>query len=388
MHVTFVFDGLQFGGIERVGVEYIKLLYRNGYGVNIVNLKPKLNAMEKELPKDIKIFHIPYPRAITSQRYSKLKRYGIIGKCVCYLGTVFLEIFQTIYKFFYGNKLPGPDIAIAFSGHFNDLAFVSKNFAQSRKIAWLHGSETSYCELSPGFPELYGKIKNLVCLLNKDDEKITAFNRKKGINKIRIYNPVNLADRIVDDCLVGNLKSAYGDFVLMVGRLAKDKDQATLIHSIKILREKYSLKKNLLLVGDGSEKSRLEQLAKDQGLDKQVVFAGARYDVQNFYKAATVYAHASPAEGLPTVLLEAMFYGLPIASTNSEPGVKEILGDDCGLVTPVGDAEALAYSLYRLYTDGQKRTEIIKNGKLRILDFTPERIILRLEDYMGKLPQE
>ena len=73
MHVTFVFDGLQFGGIERVGVEYIKLLYRNGYGVNIVNLKPKLNAMEKELPKDIKIFHIPYPRAITSQRYSKLK---------------------------------------------------------------------------------------------------------------------------------------------------------------------------------------------------------------------------------------------------------------------------------------------------------------------------
>ena len=55
MHVTFVFDGLQFGGIERVGVEYIKLLYRNGYGVNIVNLKPKLN-----FPKISKfsIYHI------------------------------------------------------------------------------------------------------------------------------------------------------------------------------------------------------------------------------------------------------------------------------------------------------------------------------------------
>ncbi|HBI63328.1 MAG TPA: hypothetical protein DDY31_19310, partial [Lachnospiraceae bacterium] len=133
------------------------------------------------------------------------------------------------------------------------------------------------------------------------------------------------------------------------------------------------------------EKGRLEQLVKSQGLDKQVIFVGARYDVQNFYKAATVYAHSSPAEGLPTVLLEAMYYGLPIASTNSEPGVKEILQDDCGLITPVGDAESLAYSLYHLYIDDQKRTEIIKNGKSRIRDFMPERVILQLENFMGKL---
>lgn len=385
MDVTFVFDGLQLGGIERVGVEYIKLLCQNGYSVNIVNLRPSLNAMEKELPNEIEICHIPYPRAITSQRYSKLKRYGIIGKCVFYPGAVFCEIFQTVYKLMYKKKLAGPDIAIAFSGHYNDLAFVSRTFGRSKKIAWLHGSETSYRELSPGFPELYRKIRNLVCLSNKDDEKITAFNAKNGINKIRIYNPVNLAGRMIDDRLVRNLKSAYGDFVLMVGRLAKDKDQAMLIHSIKILHEKYSLKKNLLLLGDGPEKSTLEQLAKNQGLEKQIVFVGARYDVQNFYAAATVYAHASPAEGLPTVLLEAMFYGLPIASTNSEPGVKEILRNDCGLITPVGDAESLAYSLYRLYTDGQKRTELITNGKLRIQDFMPERIILQLEKFMDKL---
>lgn len=199
MYVTFVFDGLQFGGIERVGVEYIKLLSQRGYSVDIVNLKPKLNAMEKELPKGTEIRYIPYPREITSQRYSKLKRHGIIGACVFYLGAAFCESSQMVYKLFYKKKLPRPDIAIAFSGHYNDLAFVSKNFGQSKKIAWLHGSEASYSELSPGFPELYGKIKNLVCLSNKDDEKIAAFNRKKGINKIRIYNPVNLADRIVDE---------------------------------------------------------------------------------------------------------------------------------------------------------------------------------------------
>ena len=95
----------------------------------------------------------------------------------------------------------------------------------------------------------------------------------------------------------------------MVGRMAKDKDQATLIRALPYLKEKYSLKKNLVLVGDGSERESLEKLVQEKQLEKQVFFAGAHYDVQNYYMAASVYAHSSPAEGLPTVLLEAMYYG-------------------------------------------------------------------------------
>ncbi len=385
MYVTFVFDGLQFGGIERVGIDYIKLFSQNGYPVSVINLKPNLNALEKELPPNMEIQHILYPRAITAQRYSKLKKLGGFGKCIFYLTAVFWEIFQAGYRLFYKGKLPSPDIVIAFSGHYNDLTFVSKNFERAKKMAWLHGSEASYNDIAPGFFDLYARIKNLVCLSNKNDEKITQFNTENGIHKKRIYNPINLSCRRIDDRLVDKLKSEYGDFILMVGRLAKDKDQAMLIYAVKQLREKYSLKKNLLLVGDGSEKNRLKQLVKTQGLEKQVFFAGSRYDVQNFYKAAAVYAHASPAEGLPTVLLEAMFYGLPIASTDSEPGVREILQNDCGLITPVGDAEAMAHSLYNLYTDKLKATKIIENGKIRVREFMPEHIMLQLENYMSEL---
>lgn len=45
MNITFVFDGLQFGGIERVGVEYIKLLSDRNYAITVVNLRPCLNAI-------------------------------------------------------------------------------------------------------------------------------------------------------------------------------------------------------------------------------------------------------------------------------------------------------------------------------------------------------
>lgn len=59
MNITFVFDGLQFGGIERVGVEYIKLLSDRNYAITVVNLRPCLNAMEKkfQLTLESYIYH-------------------------------------------------------------------------------------------------------------------------------------------------------------------------------------------------------------------------------------------------------------------------------------------------------------------------------------------
>lgn len=382
MNITFVFDGLQFGGIERVGVEYIKLLMEKGHNISVLNLRPNLTDMEKELPSEMKIQHILFPRSITPQRYSKLVRYGLFGQIVFYVCRVFMGIIQIIYKPLYYKKLPKPDIAIAFSGHYNDLTFVSQNFGNAKKIAWIHGNQASYDEAAPGYFRLYKEIKNLVCLSEKDDDCVISFNQKNNIRKKLIYNPINLKERAINRELVDELKQQYADYILMVGRMAKDKDQSTLIQALQYLKNKYGLSKNLILVGDGPERTQLEKMVCDKHLEAQVHFMGARYDVQNYYAAATVYAHSSPAEGLPTVLLEAMYYELPIASTNSEPGVQEILQDNCGLITPVGDAQALADSLYKLYTDEKLVAKIKTNGQARIKDFLSDHVIEKFEQFI------
>ena len=252
-------------------------------------------------------------------------------------------------------------------------------------MVWLHGNENSYNEIAPGYFELYKKIKNLVCLSEKDDEECLEFNKKNSINKKIIYNPINIGERTIDNDVVNELKKSYGDFILMVGRMAKDKDQSTVIHSLACLRDKYNLEKKLVLVGDGPEKDKLVRLSKELNLEQQVIFAGAHYDVQNFYSAASIYTHSSPAEGLPTVLLEAMYYNLPIASTNSEPGVKEILQDNCGLITPVGDAKALAESVYKLYTDIKLVDYLKLNCQNRIKHFMPEHVIAQFENYINTI---
>lgn len=385
MKIVMVFDGLQFGGIERVGIEYIKLLSSRNYEITVVNLRPDLNAMEKEIPVNVKILHIPFPRMLAPQRYSKLVRVSPGGLIAFYACSIPINAVQKLYKIKYRRNVPPAEIAIAFSGHYNDLTFVTENFETARKIAWLHGDETSYNDIAPGYFALYRKIKNLVCLSERNDDRSKKFNKKNQINKALIYNPVNLDERIIDEEKVETLRRKYGDFILMVGRMAKDKDQATLIRALSCLKEKYCLEKKLVLVGDGPERESLENLVKEEHLEKQVFFEGEHYDVQNYYTAASIYAHSSPAEGLPTVLLEAMYYRLPIASTNSEPGVHEILREDCGLITPVGAAEALADSIYKLYTDKKLVEKLISNCRERIKQFMPEHVMAQFENYIKTL---
>ena len=172
----------------------------------------------------------------------------------------------------------------------------------------------------------------------------------------------------------------------MVGRLAKDKDQATLIKAIKVLKEKYHLNKHLLLVGDGSERENLEGLVKRLSLEDNVIFVGSRYDVQNFYKGAYIYVHSSPAEGFGLVLVEAMFYGLPVVSTDSIPGVREILKEDeYGIITKVGDENDLAEAIATVYNDKKLRDRLIIKGEERVKDFFPQSIISQFEEYIGDL---
>lgn len=55
MKVAMVFDGLQIGGIERVGADYAKIIYELWHDLTIVNLNPKLDEMEKEFPDECKM---------------------------------------------------------------------------------------------------------------------------------------------------------------------------------------------------------------------------------------------------------------------------------------------------------------------------------------------
>ena len=393
MNIVFVFDGLQVGGIERIGVDYIKLLIDRGHKVSVVNVTPKLKDLYHQLPKTCEIHEVSLTRSMVPYRYAKVIEKGIKG-AIAYagIGTALFALNalkRTVIKPKF-KSLVNTEVVIAFSGHFNDLMFVASGYLPGKRIAWLHGSEFEYKVISDGYFALYRNIKNLICLSELCDITCKKFNEENGIRKELIYNPILIQEREVDEKKVENLKKQYNRFALMAGRLAPDKDQKTAILAVKHLNENLNENKkdpiHLLLAGDGVNREALETFVKEKEVIDYIHFLGNCLDMQNYYSAASVYVHSSPMEGLPTVLLEAMAYGVPIAATDSIPGVREILGNnECGLISPVGDWKTLGGNINRLMTETDLREKYIRAGKKRIKDFAPEVALNRLEKYIENL---
>ena len=387
MKVALVFDGLGFGGIERVGIHYVKLFQNMGYEVDIYNLKPACIEMEKEFPGGCNIYRKQLPDAILPDRYMLAVKRWRWGKYLypwLYAGSTALLY---LYRLFMGKR-KRYDMAVAFAGHFRDLTFVADNFLlANKKLCWLHGALMEYLASSCTYGDLYRKIKNL-CVLSTDRQESALFANQYlyGLNIQQIYNPIPTEPEPLDEKLRKELIQKYGGYLLMVGRFETDKDQKTVIASRKILQEKYGKTPKLIFVGGGSTLEDCREYAKDQGLEDDVIFMGARYDVANFYTTAHICLHSSPAEGLPTVLLEAMKYGVPVVATDSPPGVTEILKNDrYGLRCEVADAEDMAEKINLLIENEEKREYYIAQGKKRIQDFSYETIEKKLREIVGGL---
>ena len=137
-----------------------------------------------------------------------------------------------------------------------------------------------------------------------------------------------------------------------VGRLSAEKDQATFIRALAILRD-LGQPYHAVLVGDGPTEPALRALAMELGLGDQVVFLGARADARRILAGLDVLALTSQIEGFPNVLLEAGFLGVPIVSTNAG-GVMDVVDDTEGLC-PCGDARAVAEALASALRDPARR---------------------------------
>ncbi|MBX3438819.1 MAG: glycosyltransferase [Planctomycetaceae bacterium] len=112
----------------------------------------------------------------------------------------------------------------------------------------------------------------------------------------------------------------------------------------------------LCLAGDGPLRREMEQLTADLGLASCVHFAGslAPESIGDWYRAADVTVLSSESEGLPNVLRESLACGTPIVSTDVG-SVKEIADRRTSVLTPPGDAAALADAIERVL-DGPYQT--------------------------------
>lgn len=377
MKIAVVIDNLSYGGAQSVCVDYVNILCRLGHEVTVYNLTPTKTEVEERIPNNVTIKHYDFPLdAAPSRYYIGIKTFWY-GKYVFPWIYVAKKIALLIRKLAFRDSTEY-DIAIAFAGHYNDLTFVADNFLKTKKkLCWTHGALYQNFISSDGFVESYKKIKNIIVLNKTAQEEVLAANHylnlERELNINMLYNPINMENKPVDENKVAKLKNKYGDFVIMVARFAyPHKDQYTVVDAMKILKEKYCFNKKVLFLGDGPERPLVEAYAKKVGMEDQCVFVGAHDDVQNYYAAAYMLVHSSIAfEGLPTILIEAMNYNIPVVSTDTTVGPREILGNSkYGLLCGVKDAEDMAEKISSLYSDEVLYAQYVSKGKERKEDFT------------------
>ncbi|CAG2142599.1 GalNAc-alpha-(1-_4)-GalNAc-alpha-(1-_3)-diNAcBac-PP-undecaprenol alpha-1,4-N-acetyl-D-galactosaminyltransferase [Cupriavidus campinensis] len=150
--------------------------------------------------------------------------------------------------------------------------------------------------------------------------------------------------------------------VLAVGRLTPAKGFDVLIEAWAAVAQT-APDWNLVIIGEGEERGRLEALRARLGLETRIALPGVLADVTGAYAHGAVFCLSSRYEGFGLVLIEAMAFGLPIVSTECERGPWELLGPDDALLVPVEDAPALARALRRVIEAPALANELASRGR-------------------------
>lgn len=203
----------------------------------------------------------------------------------------------------------------------------------------------------------------------------------KGVRRERVrvqhnsIRPAPAVDAEVGDALRLRFGIAADEKVIVViGRFSREKAHVDLIEALSLLRREHpTLKTRLLIVGDGPERGRMEQRARELNVGESIVYAGQVSDVQPFYAAADVMALPSHSEGSPFVLLEAMAAGVPVVAT-AVGGVPEmVVNEESALLVPAKQPQAMAAALGRVLEDERLSQQLIQQAAALIATrYAPE----------------
>ena len=167
-------------------------------------------------------------------------------------------------------------------------------------------------------------------------------------------------------------------------RLNKQKNIPLLIGAFeKLLREypDYTLR----IYGRGDEKDNLVALTREKGLEDSVFFEDFASDVHDRIRDVAMYVCSSDFEGLSNSMLEAMAIGMPCVCTDCEGGGARMMirhGEN-GLLTPIGDEQALYEAMKKLAEDPSLAARLGAEAAKVRRELSIEQIAERWESIIG-----
>ncbi|MCT8346724.1 glycosyltransferase [Photorhabdus temperata] len=362
--ITIVLPNLNAGGAEQVVLVLSKWLAFYGHDVKLV-LFNKTGQFLTRLPNGLEPIT---PKFNLGKIFNLIQSFGIIIKCARKSDVILagLELSPTYICYLIGALTNKPVIGwlhIDLCEYFKRLRFIHKYIMKF----------------------IYPRLDAVVAV--SEGVKETAIREVLGGNCasiVRIYNiNYNLRSYTEQSCHINEIITNK-KYILAVGRLTEQKGFDLIIKAHSKLVE-YNPDLHLLILGEGPERTKLEQLVKELKISNYVHMPGFVDNVTKYYEHCWLFVHPARFEGLGMVLIEAMAKGKPVIATNCPSGPNEILcGGEFGVLIPPNNIDLIIQSIIKFESDAYYEHYSMLSTK-RAKDFSYIKIIPEWEILLNKL---
>lgn len=363
--LLFLLSRFLDGGIDTVLVEYLRHLSQRGcyrLTLAIATDMGELEVFRSRVPHDVRVVHL-----VSSPALTRLPQRKIRQKLPLPLKLWNEIALQPVRRSIIGRELKRlareHDVVIDFDCcHYSYLRNVG-----CRKVAWFHFSFDKLMEQNPRRMKRIGRrlewYDRVVCIsqaMLAEGERLFPLLKGKLCLVYNAKDPASLMERASEDVADERIRQPY---IIAVERLEESqKDLSTLLRAYQLLRTRHGHTERLYIMGKGRSEQQLRALAKELAIDETVDFLGFSSNPLPWIYRSRMVVHSAKFEGLPTVMIEALQLGKLIVASDCPTGPAEILAHgDAGVLTPVGDAEAMAAAMHSLLTDTELQ-ERIKKG--------------------------
>ncbi len=363
VRILFVIDSLGIGGAERQLVELIKgLVRKGGYEIHLVSL----------LRQDVEYADIVTSFGIEVVYYPRRYKYDLVGPLFALVRYIQEHRIDLVHTFMNMGSLFG-GIAAKITGRPVVCSAIRDAKDGSRRKKYLKRFLSKLADIyvansRAGFTNRFRKM---------EPHFRVVYN---GVDFSRFNGPNDDLTDLKDELAIHGFSHVVG----MVGSFSEHKDHETLLEAIPMVLRAFP-KTGFLLIGDGEKRTYLEKMAKSFGVEKQIVFAGYRKDVDHIYPFMHICVLLSNPqvhlEGIPNVLIEAMACGVPVIASDGG-GTREFLIPGVnGLIVSPKDPVAAAWAINQLFSDYDRAKDMAMAGQRTVYQ------MFGLERYVSEYKQ-
>jgi len=163
------------------------------------------------------------------------------------------------------------------------------------------------------------------------------------------------------------LNRAKGRIIIgCVARITSVKRQRLLLRAFRSAISQSSQKLYLVLVGDTSDDTHLQNYVETLGITNDVWIMGHSTEIDQIYNTLDIFTLPSVREGFGRSWAEAMSYGIPVITTNIPPMSDYLTHDLNSILFTADDEDSLLKALIRLIGDPELRTKIGASGRILV----------------------